>query len=448
MSSASPPPASTRSRPVSPQSGRLIRGAALLACLVVVALGIRFWRTPARVTPSAALRLDENVVLTAPPPLPGFSARQFRAALEQRQAARTSLSDEDSYRKFARDASLGGDPLTAYLALRAYLRGLSQPSPSVLDASGRLQMQLGLAREAERTYRAVVAKAPQTARGYLGLSRALVVLERRKEAADTLEAGWNALAPGDIKGRLDMVEEWEQRGELPRALQAVERLEPQSSSSPEITLTRARLLFKQHRLNEARQALEPLIAAHPDHGPARTLMAGILASPLLPERNPADAETALLEAIQRNTADIASLSRLGQLYQEQGRLKQAAYIYIQMLAHAPDSPDARLQLARAYALMGNPTGSAEQNLLAQKQLRQRLEEERLTVRRDQKPGDAAARRALARYYMQQGRYDKALPELQAAFALQPRSAAVFRELQTLYAKIGLPLPASFQSLPR
>jgi predicted Zn-dependent protease len=440
MSPTSRPPASARASSASTHPARRTSLAVLLAFGALLALGVSVWRTQVRPRSSSSLRLDDSVTLASPPPLPAFSPGDFRLQWEQRQAARQQLTDEASYRKFAREATLSGDPLAAYLALQDYLRGQSDPSPPLLDTLGRVQIQLGLAPDAERTYREVVRKAPEAVRGYLGLSRALMIQERRQEAADTLERGWTTLPPTDMKGHLDLVEEWEQRGELPRALQGAEALHRQTPAPPEVTLTYARLLFKLHRLPEAKQQLEPLVVAQPDNGPARTLLAGVLASPLLPGRDVAVAESALLEAIQHNTADITSLSRLGQLYQEQGRFKQAAYVYTQMLQHAPDSPDARLQLARAYARLSNAALSAEQNALAQQRLRQRLEESRLTVRRDQKPMDSSARRALAQYYIKEGRVDRALPELQAASLLSPRSAPVLQELRALYAKIGVPSP--------
>lgn len=427
------------SRPVT--ADRRLATVLILACFAVASLSLLIMRRPAPAPPAPDVprQWTTSPLLPPPPPAPPPGPAEVRGQWKQRQAARARLEDARSLRRFTRECIAAGDPLTAYLTLQEYLR--THPAePPVLDALGRVQLHLGLAIRAERTYQQIIEQDPQGARGYIGLSRALVIQERRQEATQLLERAWNAVPAASIRERLALVQEWEERGDLPRALQAVQELDRAAPDTPDVTMTLARILFKLQRLPEARQELEALIRVQQDNAPAHALLGAVLMNPLLTERDPARAETSLLIAVQARPDDLASLSRLGQLYMEQGQRLKAANVYTRMLQRAPNLPDARMQLAKAYALMGNPAGSREQTLLARRPLANRLEEERLAVRRDQRPSDAHARLALARYYHRIGDYTRAMAEVQAAVLLQPQSAQTRREFHTLYARLGITPP--------
>ncbi|MCS6776277.1 MAG: tetratricopeptide repeat protein [Chthonomonadaceae bacterium] len=427
--------------PRSTASDRRLVTSVILACFAVAALSLLILQRPAPPQPAPAVPRQwvTTPLPPPPPPSPPPGLAEVRRRWKQRQAMRARLEDARSLRRFTRECIASGDPLTAYLTLKEYLR--THPAePPVLDALGRVQLHLGLATGAERTYRQIIGEDPQGAQGYIGLSRALVMQERWQEATHLLESAWNAVPTASIRERLALVQEWEQRGDLPRALQAVQELDRAAPDTPDVTMTLARILFKLQRLAEARQELETLIRAQPDNAPAHALLGSILMNPLLAERDFARAEESLLIAVQAHPDDMTSLSRLGQLYMEQGRMPQAANVYTRMLQRAPNLPDARMQLAKAYALMGNPAGSREQTLLARRPLANRLEEERLTIRRDQRPSDANARLTLARYYLQIGDTMKAMAEVQAAALLQPQSEQARREFRTLYARLGITPP--------
>src|SRR5205814_3592757 len=55
-----------------------------------------------------------------------------------------------------------------------------------------------------------------------------------------------------------------------------------------------------------------------------------------------------------------AFTQLGTIYQEQGRYKQAAYVYVRLLQLNPDSAAGRMQLSRAYAALGDQRRAAEQ----------------------------------------------------------------------------------------
>ncbi|HZO89963.1 MAG TPA: tetratricopeptide repeat protein [Chthonomonadaceae bacterium] len=424
---------------------RLLLAAALgLAALAF--LGFRVYQSARSAPPSAPrLLLGEDVALEAPPPLPPGDQQTVQAGLRQvrelQAAAQAQGSAPSAHLEAAQAATRIGDLLSARAEIRAALAHNPQPPPPVIsDVLARCEAQLGLFSEAIRTYDDLIARAPGSAIGYIGLSRVQFLLGQRQEALRTLERGSGAVAASDIQGRLALVSEFEARAEVQRALKEAQAVAGAAPEEPAAKVAVARLLGKLGRLTEARQMLEKVLAAHPDHAEALSALADLLLNPLLPKSDPAAIEQTLLRAGQNNPRDTASFTRLGAFYQELGHYRQAAYVYTRLLTRAPDSAVGRLQLAYAYARLGDTRASAEQQQIANRLLARDQEEARLVTRRDAHPRDPAARLALAHHYIGAGQFASALIELQAAYCLAPGSAPVRRELNAFYTRLGVPPP--------
>ncbi len=448
MSRTVPKPTSPPVRQTTPAT-RLAFHRLLPAILLVVCglafLTYRAYQTLVLSRPPARLRLGENVPLTAPPPMPTDDSAALHERLQPLEQMRASVrahpEDVGAQVDFARKAAAVGDILSSDEAWRAALRHSPQADPVAEEALGRCQLQLGLYTDALHTYQRLLERAPQEAAPYIGLSRAQSALGRNDAAMQTLERAARALSASDARGHLGIAAEFEQHGDLPRALAETQAAHASAPDNPDIAVSLAHLLYDLQRLPEAQRLLEPLVAAHPDNNRARRLLAAILNSPLNPHRDPAQAENQLLQALEQNARDPDALQRLGELYQEQGRYRQAAYIYTTLLQVTPDSAAGRLQLASTYARLGDARTGAQQREIARNLIARDREEERLITLRNQRPTDPRTHLTLARHYLRAGQLFKAFTELQSAYALSRGGPEARAELTALYARIGLPAPA-------
>lgn len=420
--------------------------AAFMAVFALAFLGYRVYDTLVLSRPPERLFLNDDVPLSPPPPLPPDDRMALQARLQSlesaRQAAQARPQDATAQIEFARRAAFAGDFLSARAAILLALKRNPQADPEVEDALGHCQMELGLYTDALRTFQGLIRRFPENAALYISLSQVQRILRQREDALQTLERGLKAVPRSDIGGRLALMSELEQHGDLKRTLAVAQAIHADAPNNPNAALAVARLLYKLLRPAEARPLLEKLVAEHPDNGLARYYLASVADSPLLPRRNRKLAEHILLEALQRNPQDALAHTRLGEMYQEQGRHRQAAYIYTRLLEITPDSASSRLQLANAYARLRDARTSAEQRAIAEQLLARDREETRLVTLRNQHPTNPQHRLALARHYIKAGQFGKAFAEFQAAYALAPDSAEARRELKNFYAEIGV-LPPQF-----
>jgi tetratricopeptide (TPR) repeat protein len=415
--------------------------AALLLVGSLAFLGYRAYFLPPA---PERLRLDDAIPVPPPPPFERddlTAARQRLESLEPlRAAARSRANEAQAQRDFGLAAIQAGDLLSAREGLRAAIRLNPQAEPTVYKALGLCEIQLGLFAEAAQTFETLISHAPEFAAGYVGLRRAQSLQDQHAAAARTLERGLQAVPVRDVSGRLAMVAELEQRGDLLRALAEAKTVQAQAPTNPDAALMVAHLLFRLGRLPEARALLEKLLAADNSDHAAHAALGSVLASPLQPKRDLALAEHHFLEALHFSQKDTESCQRLAQLYQEQQRYRQAAYINAWLLAITPDSASGRLQLAQAYARLGDTRNSAEQQQIANRLLERDREETRLMNGSAHRPGDPQTRLALMRHYVRAGQFGKALIEAQAAYCLAPNSPETHRELTALYQRIGVPSP--------
>lgn len=426
-----------------PTRARLL-GAALLAALAVGLLVYRIATLPKPSPESEHLHLSDEVVLTPPPPLPGDDRLKLRQRLDHlrqmRQDAQAHPDDIVLRSRVAEEALHVGDLFAAREEGLALLRAHPDAPPGVYVTLGDAQAQLGLFAESRRTYQALLARAPTSADSYIGLSRAQAQLGQKAQARATWQQAARAIPANLLPERLHLAYEYEKRGDLERALNEAEAVLRVAPDDPVALLMAGHLQFKLVHLSEAQTRLEKLVAAHPDDRAGRRTLAAVLDNPMLPGRNRGRAEQLLLETLQAAPDDLPSYSQLGKMYQEQGRYRQAAYIYTRLLENSPDLAAARLQLSRAYARLGDTRQSAEQDQIAQRLLTRDNAEAQLSKKIDRHPTDPQARLELARHYIRSGQFTNALAQLQAAYALAPTAPEPRRELTAFYAQVGLPPP--------
>ena len=421
---------------------RLLLVSLLLACAVLFA-SYRIRSTLSH--PSERLYLANDVTLTPPPPLPGddrLDLKQKLTALEQsRKAAQASPNDPAAQIKFANEAMDAGDRLSALAGYRKALRITPKVDSAVYEAKGQAESDLGLLEDAQKTYQQLISASPEGTAGYLGLSRTLDLLHRRPDAVAALENGISKVPVSDTAGRLEIAKQFETFGDAVRALKEAETARAGAPDNVEAALAVVHLLIKLERPMDARSILDSLTAKNPAAAQAKYQLAVAINSPLYASREPGRVENLLLETIQQAPQDTPAYKLLGQLYHEQGRYRQEAYIYIKLLEQAPDSANARLQLSYAYAKIGDAKAAEQQQQIAKKLLTRDQEAATLLVRAHASPTDPEVHLQLAMHYVEAGMFSRALPELQAAYTLSSASPAIQQGLNLFYQRVEVTPPS-------
>ena len=237
-----------------------------------------------------------------------------------------------------------------------------------------------------------------------------------------------------------LISEVERNGDLPKALELTEEVLREKPEDLALNLAVVRLMIKLQRLPEAQKSLELLLKLHPENPSVLAYLGMILDNPLMPKRDAVSAESYLLLAIEKNPKDKSVYLPLGEMFQTQGRFKQAAYIYTGLLTLVPENSAARLQLSKALDSLGQKEKASEQARIAQSLIVQEQDESRLVTQRDQKPSDALRRWNLAQHYLKYKKLRQYLPELQATFALNPHLNQTRTELENLYKQANVPTP--------
>ena len=427
------------------------RLALALVVAALLVLAYRVYATLVLARPPERLRLGEDVQLASPPDPPGSDLNAVRDRLPPLQPQSWRLNgvrqDAAALLDLAGKAMRAGDLLAAREILRSAAGSSGNPEPRVEETLARCELGLGLYEDAATRLERLLSKAPADVRAAAGLSRAQAALGKNVEAVRTLERAARAASGAAPADRLRLVEELERLGDLPAALREARAVLQSSPEDAEAGLTVARLLYLLHRLEEARPLLERLVARFPENGGAAYYLAVLVNNPLLKQREPAVAEHLLLQNVIRDPGDTRSLRTLGELYQEQGRHRQAAYIFIQLLQAAPYFAPARLQLARAYQRLGRTGEAAAQEATAYRLLARDRAEERLKTRVSQHPKDPDPRLALARHYEAAGQFSRALSSYQAAYVLASDRAKFRDALSEFYGKLGLPSPLAPEQRP-
>jgi tetratricopeptide (TPR) repeat protein len=320
------------------------------------------------------------------------------------------------------------------------MRLTDQPQADLYYDLGKSLFMLGLSDRALAVFEKMVRSYPLDARGYEEESHTLDRLNRRPEAARALEAGLGAITPNDVAGRIQIIDQFDADGDTARAYKEADSLRSRMPGNVPATLDVVRLLIKMQQPADARQLLLDLLAKDPANSQAHFAMGALLSNAALPERDTAAAENEMLLAVRSARDNPTFYSGLGELYMDQRKYRQCAYVSIQLLLGVPDSAAARLKLATCYAHLGNPTAASEQNAITVRLLARDAEEGSLETIAMAHPNAPDSHLTLAHHAIKFGRYAEALPELEAARVLAPQDASIKRELDGLCGMIGIEPP--------
>jgi tetratricopeptide (TPR) repeat protein len=412
-----------------------------LALLVAAALAgiLGFWLYRI-LTPRgpAGLRLADDVAFTLPPDPPGSDREIIRERLAAVGPLREAGADNASRLGYAQAALRSGDALKALLALEAAYRA-APDDPNVLAGLARCRLELALYGPALQAYRERLRAAPGDLDALVRLAGLQDTLKQHEAATATLQSALRSLPPGEVQARLGLIQVAEQRRDIGGALKEAQALHAAVPGDPRAAAAVGRLLFASQRMEEARKVLEDAVKAAPSDPEAAYYLALVLASPVAERRDPARAEALLLRNARKEPADLRSLQRLGELYQEQGRVRPAAWAFSRLLTQAPASAAPRLQLARALARLGRTEAEAQERM-AQRLLEQERAQRRLSSRCEWHPENPDLWLALAARYERDGRYGQALRCVQSAYCVSRGSARTVAALAGLYRRLGLPAP--------
>jgi predicted Zn-dependent protease len=418
---------------------------AILTAAVAVLSGLSIYISSAHFggslpAQSQLLRASDDVNLTTPPELPESDIKSIEAALTPMEPLQSALSshlrDRRFLESFAHRAIAANDLLSSFAAYRA-LVDLCPEELAFQDLLGQVENKLALYSRAGSIFRKLASQRPDNVNGHIGLAQSVYGMGSREETIRILEGTAKSLRQNDPMGRLFIAKELEKLIDYPEAALEAKKAWESMPSEPVAAILYARLLYKLRQLTEAQTILSKVVAEHPENVPARSTLAQILENPLNPKRNLQEAENHYLEALNRDRTDSGDCRSLGLLYMEEGRYKQAAFIFILLLRAQPDSATGRLQLGKAFSRLGNPASGAEQGKIASKLILRDTRENELSARRGEHPTNPSDRLNLARHYMDYGQFGKALPELQAACVLAPQSEKVRQMLTEFDARVGV-----------
>jgi tetratricopeptide (TPR) repeat protein len=419
----------------------------ILSASAAVAISLVWFYQPRTAGGTIDHSVEEALPIEAPPALPADDMGEFRARLGEAEKKHTEIAVKPPNAPEAMAAA--GMAFAAHdflAALDLFKISISlQPTFAAYDGVGRSALKLGLLTESLDAYRRIIALDPHNAAGYVGEAKALKALGRREESQKALETGAAAVPPGDLAGRLVLLGEFEQRVELPRALTEAQQLAKQFPQEPEALRALARILSKVQRISDAQSLLDKRLLEAPDDLDAKRQLGSVLLNRLNPHRDRDRAEELLMEVLKKDAGSRETFLALGELYTEEESYRKAAFITIKLLGIAPDMASARLLLARALSHLPDSNYraiEADQRKIAEGLLARDRIDERLAFEKDARPMDAGVRLELARHFEKTGRFARALPEYEAAWALSPPGSVPRREPEQFCAKFGITLMES------
>lgn len=422
----------------SPNRKRLFLAVTLVAASVLIlAFRIRQILAPT----NERLFLSANVNLAPPPKVTTDDRNETAGALKdvqvQAELTRREPKNGQAFLDLASKAIRANDPLTVRNSLSTAIALGGEVDATMLDSLGQAEIDLGLGRAALKTYQTVISRFPRDITGYLGLAHAHSALNEHSEALATLQRGEAACSDSDPSVRLALSREYDKRNSFEPALAQAEKAVQASHGSPESLLAAAGLQMKLNRVPQAEEAVARVIKAEPASSLAHRMMGQILISPKRHSRDLRQAEHHFLTALQINPKDSNALEGLGQICMEQKRYREAAFAYGNMIKAVPDVASARIQASRAYEQLGDAKTASEQRAVAATLVARKDGEVPLTTARDRNRTDVSARLKLAAFYMDCGKYSKALPEIDVA-DLRPEMKAQTRSLKArFYSALGL-----------
>lgn len=252
-------------------------------------------------------------------------------------------------------------------AERSLRRATVRDSGDRADADallGDLALRRGDMAGAEARYRAALARRPNLGAAASGLYEVLQQQGRFAEAEDLQRRAGNAMSGGDAgAGRANAIRTEAQRTTDPATaiamLRQAQQLDP---ASPWIRLDLARLLARQGRTAEARDALEGPAATSPDSLYAAALFADEDSRPAdaasLMSRIPVRLRSNDMNRLLTRAKVAVDVQRATGLWRSGQRIEARAALFA--IAGRPDPTGASGQLAvRALGQLNDPAGAAE-----------------------------------------------------------------------------------------
>lgn len=417
--------------------GEAARAAALFTDEDRSAADARFWSARARIlagSPAERERaLTELDALAEDPRWGGPAA--YAAARERLKAGRAA----DAVRLLEAARRAGYADLLCQRALAAAYQALNRPFESALSL-GRVQFALGRHASAEAAFQRAVRLRPAAPEGWLELCRtlssegkataALAAAERAgRQVPDNVDL---ALLHAAILGRLERVRE--QVAQLDKA----SRLDPKRANEPLGEL--GKVYYGSQKYPEARAALEQALSV--DEGDAFSQMyLGLTLARDTTDPNRASAAVRhLLRAAEASPDYHYPWLSAGSVLLEMRRPEEAAACFRRAISADPRWDGPYLSLSRALAELDRKP--ERQVVLRLYQRARQLESTRLKLENNasQHPTDPAARTALGKRLLRDGRAAEALPELIVAVSLAPqdgRAAGLLSQAADLLGYEGL-----------
>jgi putative PEP-CTERM system TPR-repeat lipoprotein len=324
-------------------------------------------------------------------------------------------------------------------------------SPDLLTIKGQALLQAGELEAAAASFDAAIAGDANQSLAYLGRARIERATGRRDAAAELIDRGLK-LTPDVQKLWLAKAELAVEAGEYPTALDALHRAAELPGSNDVPALALARVLSLSGDVDGAYEVVSERLRRSPQH-PAFNLYLGALEL----QRGNLDAAEAALRIVQSRAPDYApALFLMGAVKYQQGFYAQAVNQLNRYVSLTGGNPEARKMLAAAQlqngdagaavdalnpianAMTEDPTGNL---LLGQAFLAvgdpERAAPYLVSVANADNTHDAAtARMAVAGGFVQQGDFDSAIEELQAAAAVPGHEARVDVMLITMLLRAG------------
>lgn len=213
-----------------------------------------------------------------------------------------------------------------------------------------------------------------------------------------------------------------QQGATQQALQLVQE---SARAQPQELMHRVRLAAiytRMGRLDDAENTLREALIALPDNDEARLALVDFISR----QRDPAMAEHLLLNYVEQQPQAYALRFGLAKLYEQAQAHEKTKQVYRDIIVRDPAGIDgqlARLKLAQWLAQYG-PRDEAE--LLLDDEVKNNV-------------ADSEALLLRARLALDRGAFDRALPDIQAALQVQPKSSVAWRLLaRAQYVQADLP----------
>lgn len=332
--------------------------------------------------------------------LAGLYARQDKA-LESLEMAESALQQDPENREANR---IIGTIYAAFIGQPQPIRPGDNPKqypekavaalekarqPNTLDVGleltlGRLYVQTGAFAKAVPLLQRVVADQPQFLEAAFLLSAAQEGSDRIEEATRTIEEVVRQ-NPGYYRGQLRVAELYEQQQRWQEAADAYARAQKLNARASALTTRRAAALINAGKSAEARDLLQPAVAARSDkpdamqlyllaeaqralkdlpaaEATARKLLADdatdsrgmhVMSQILQDKGDVKGAEAMLLDLIKNDPLDAIALNSLGYMLAERGeRLDEAVTLLQRALKVEPDNPSYLDSLGWAYFQQG------------------------------------------------------------------------------------------------